>query len=166
MEKERARARERTKSDQTRPNKKDNQMLPICCRRELPFLLSHLTARPAKRCILCSFFCLLSYLATPISSYDQYDYGAHTAERSSDASELHAVRQATQGMGTKLLLFPKLRTVWFSGAVVLRFVPVVTGKIQSRWGPSCSILLKISKSDSSGGESVICDSAQRTTWVN
>ena len=124
--------REDKKSDQTRPYKKDNQMLPICCRRELPFLLSRLTARLAKRCILCSFFYLFPHLATLISSYDQYDYGAHTAERSSDASELHAVRQATQGMGTKLLLFPKLRTVWFSCAVVLRFVPVLTGKIQSR----------------------------------
>ena len=29
MEKERAKAKETTKSDQTRPNKKDNQMLPI-----------------------------------------------------------------------------------------------------------------------------------------
>ena len=32
-------------------------------------------------------------------------------------------------------------------------------------GPSCSISHKISKSDSSGGEPVICDSAQHTTWV-
>ena len=39
-----------------------------------------------------------------ISLYVQYDGGAHTAERSSDASELRAVRQAPQGRGTKLLL--------------------------------------------------------------
>ena len=32
-------------------------------------------------------------------------------------------------------------------------------------GPSCSISHKISKSNSSGGEPVICDSAQHTTWV-
>ena len=31
--------------------------------------------------------------------------------------------------------------------------------------PSCSISHKISKSDSNGGEPVICDSAQHTTWV-
>ena len=31
--------------------------------------------------------------------------------------------------------------------------------------PSCSISHKISKSDSSGGEPAICDSAQHTAWV-
>ena len=56
---------------------------------------------------------------------------AHTRRRgpgSNAASELRAVRQAIQGMTTKLLLFPKLRTVWFSCVVVLRLVPVLAGK--------------------------------------
>ena len=76
----------------------------------------------------CSFFYLFSHLASLISSYVQYDDGAHKAERSSNASELRALRQAIQGMTTKLLLFSKLRTVWFSCVVVLRLVPVLAGK--------------------------------------
>ena len=53
---------------------------------------------------LCSFFYLFSHLAPLISSYVQYDDSAHKAERSSNVSELRAVRQAIQGMTTKLLL--------------------------------------------------------------
>ena len=77
---------------------------------------------------LCSFFYLFSHLASLISSHVQYDDGAHKAKRTSNASELRAVRQAIQGMTTKLLLFPKLRTVWFSCVVFLRLVPVLAGK--------------------------------------
>ena len=64
---------------------------------------------------------------------------AHTRRRgpgSNAASELRAVRQAIQGMTTKLLLFPKLRTVWFSCVVVLRLAvwfQFWLAKTQSRW---------------------------------
>ena len=88
---------------------------------------------------LCSFFYLFSHLASLISSYHdvQYDDGAHKAERSSNAaSELRALRQAIQGMTTKLLRFPKLRTVWFSRVVVLRLVPVLAGKAPVKAGCS------------------------------
>ena len=88
---------------------------------------------------LCSFFYLFSHLASLISSYHdvQYDYGAHKAERSSNAaSELRTLRQAIQGMTTKLLRFPKLRTVWFSRVVALRLVPVLAGKAPVKAGCS------------------------------
>ena len=41
----------------------------------------------------------------------------------------------------------------------------VTKWVRRFMGPSCSIPHKISNSDSSGGEPVICDSAQHTTRV-
>ena len=39
-------------------------------------------------------------------------------------------------MTTKLILFPKLRTVWFSCVVVLRLVPVLAGKDPVKLGCS------------------------------
>ena len=54
------------------------------------------------------FIFIFSHLASLISSYVQYDDGAHNAERSGNASELRAVWQATQGMRIKLLLFTEL----------------------------------------------------------
>ena len=99
----------------------------VLCFVSMPYILSPASSF-LPRFRLCSFFYLFSHLAPLISSYVQYDDGAHKAERSSNASELRAVRQAIQGMTTKLLLFPKLKTVWFSCVVVLRLVPVLAGK--------------------------------------
>ena len=100
----------------------------VLCFVSVPYILSP-SSSFSPRFRLCSFFYLFSHLASLISSYVQYDDDAHKAERSSNAaSELRALRQAIQGMTTKLLLFPKLRTVWFSRVVVLRLVPVLAGK--------------------------------------
>ena len=83
----------------------------VLCFVSVPYILSP-SSSFSPRFRLCSFFYLFSHLALLISSYVQYDDGAHKAERSSNASELCVVRQAIQDMTTKLLLFPKLRTVW------------------------------------------------------
>ena len=100
----------------------------VLCFVSVPYILPP-SSSFSPRFRLCSFFYLFSHLASLISSYVQYDDGAHKAERSSNAaSELRALRQAIQGTTTKLLLFPKLRTVWFSRVVVLRLVPVLAGK--------------------------------------
>ena len=102
----------------------------VRCFVSVPYILSP-SSSFSPRFRLCSFFYLFSHLTSLISesSYVQCHDGAHKAERSKNAaSELRAVRQAIQGMTTKLLLFPKLRTVWFSCVVVLRLVPVLAGK--------------------------------------
>ena len=99
----------------------------VRCFVSVPYMLSP-SSSFSLRFRLCSFFNLFSHLASLISSYVQFYDGAHKAERSSNASEHRTVWPAIQGMTTKLLLFPKLRTVWFSCVVVLRLVPVVAGK--------------------------------------
>ena len=84
-----------------------------------------------------AFVCVHSSICSHTSHHwslrTSYDDGAHKAARSSNASELRAVWQATQGMTRKLLLFLKQKAVWFSCLIVLRLVPVLAGKTQSRW---------------------------------
>ena len=56
-------------------------------------------------------------------------------------------------------------THWASCLLFLIWAPTASEYTGEHGGPSWSISHKISKSDSSGGELVICDSAQHTTWV-
>ena len=107
----------------------------VLCFVSLPYILSP-SSSFSPRFRLCSFFYLFLHLASLISSYVQYDDGVHKAERSTNTSELCAVRQATQCMTTKPFLFPKLRTVWFFCVVVLRLVPVLAGKYPVKVGCS------------------------------